>query len=57
MQGEKFNPDRHLVTPAPPKSSVPKLKSGGGSGGARVSDTRDMQLGSELDPKRLIKKY
>jgi hypothetical protein len=30
--------------------------SGGGSGGAGVSDTREMQLGSDLDPKAMMKK-
>ena len=30
--------------------------SGGGSGGAGVSDTREMQLGAELDPKAMMKR-
>ena len=30
--------------------------SGGGSGGAGVSDTREMQLGSDLDPKAMMKR-
>lgn len=30
--------------------------SGGGSSGAGVSDTREMQLGSDLDPKAMMKK-
>jgi hypothetical protein len=29
---------------------------GGGSGGAGVSDTREMQLGADLDPKAMMKK-
>lgn len=33
-----------------------KKTSGGGSGGAGVSDTREMQLGSELDPKAMMKR-
>jgi len=30
--------------------------SGGGSGGAGVSDTREMQLGADLDPKEMMKR-
>ena len=33
-----------------------KKTSGGGSGGTGVSDTREMQLGSELDPKAMMKR-
>jgi hypothetical protein len=32
-----------------------KNRSGGGSGGAGVSDTRQLQLGADLDPKAMIK--
>ncbi len=39
---------RNLEAPA-------KKRTGGGSGGA-ASDTREMQLGSELDPKAMMKR-
>ena len=39
-----------LIKPEKPKPS----KSGGGSGG--VSDTRELQLGADLDPKALMKR-
>jgi hypothetical protein len=31
-------------------------KGGGGSGGEGVSDTREMQLGADLDPKAMMKR-
>jgi hypothetical protein len=34
--------------------SAAKIKSGGGSGGAGVADTRDMQMGADLDPKAMM---
>jgi len=40
-----------LIKPEKPKPS----KSGGGSGGA-PSDTRQMQLGADLDPKTMMKR-
>ena len=33
-----------------------KARAGGGSGGVGVSDTREMQLGAELDPKAMMKR-
>ena len=33
-----------------------KKTSGGGSGGSGVADTREMQLGAELDPKAMMQR-
>ena len=33
-----------------------KARSGGGSGGTGTADTREMQLGAELDPKTMMKR-
>ena len=33
-----------------------KKTSGGGSGGSGVADTREMQLGADLDPKAMMKR-
>ena len=33
------------------------FKGGGGSGGVGVPDVRDLQLGSDLDPKAMMQKY
>jgi hypothetical protein len=34
--------------------SASKIKSGGGSGGVGAADTRDMQMGADLDPKAMM---
>lgn len=44
---------QNVISATPPARTI-GMKGGGGSGGVAVSDTRDMQLGSELDPKRLM---
>lgn len=33
-----------------------KASGGGGSGGVGVSDTREMQLGADLDPKAMVQR-
>ena len=33
-----------------------RKQSGGGSGGSGVADTREMQLGADLDPKAMMKR-
>lgn len=46
-----------LLPPEIRDIEVPRNKRmGGGSGGAGASDTRKMQLGSELDPKAMMKR-
>jgi hypothetical protein len=39
-----------------PTNKTSGTKTGGGTGGG-VPDTRDIQLGAELDPKRMMQKY
>lgn len=43
--------------PPPPNPTLAISKQGGGSGGTSFTDTRDLQLGAELDPKRMMQKY
>jgi hypothetical protein len=43
--------------PPPPAPAIIKTGSSGGGMAGGVSDTRDLQLGAELDPKRMMQKY
>lgn len=38
------------------KMAISGIKGGGGSGGVGVPDIRDMQMGAEFDPKRIIQR-
>lgn len=44
------------VAKTPINAKAVGVKAGGGSGGAGVSDTRDIQMGAELDPKAMMQR-
>ena len=59
FKGSAAMAHRYPLLPPEIRDYVPptkKPRSGGGSGGAGASGTRDMQLGSDLDPKALMKR-
>ena len=64
VNAAKARGDTHIMayvgTKNPPPIGINAKTSGvkgGGSGGTGVADTRDMQLGTDLDPKRMMQKY
>ena len=44
------------VSKTPIDTKAAGVRAGGGSGGVGVSDTRDMQMGAELDPKAMMQR-
>ncbi len=45
-----------VATPPPLDTKAAGIKAGGGSGGVGVPDTKDMQMGAELDPKTMMQR-
>jgi hypothetical protein len=63
VNAAKARGDTHIMgyvgtrKPPPPAPAIIKTGSSGGGMAGGVSDTRDLQLGAELDPKRMMQKY
>lgn len=62
VNAAKARGDTHIMAyvgtklPPPLTAKTAGIRAGGGSGGVGVSDTRDMALGAELDPKAMMQR-
>ena len=63
VNAAKSRGDTHIMAyvgtrppPPPMTAKTAGVKTGGGSGGVGVTDTRDMQMGAELDPKAMMQR-
>ena len=55
-QPQKYNTQNVTLSTPPISTRTIGVKGGGGSGGVGVTDTRDMQMGAELDPKAMMQR-
>ena len=55
-QPQKYNTQNVTLSTPPISTRTIGVKGGGGLGGVGVPDTRDLQLGAELDPKAMMQR-
>ena len=55
-QPQKYSTQNVPSLPPPMSAKTAGIRGGGGSGGVGVADTRDLQLGAELDPKAMMQR-